>query len=293
MDADTVARKAMGEQGIAIQRAVGGMFVQHPASEEDSRRSKYSGPWYHLKVDEWYSCDVTMHFRADNQIMDVQEEDIDETPWVTRFHGTVFKAFLSVLKDGGLVAGPNGHAYKGKSLLGMFCCKNLSDAFLRVAPGRGISPSNPGAGLDLGCMPVVVELMAVGLKRYHPHLKDLQVVLGTPGFFVTGVKVTRVHINQRLFLNFLNLTHMKQMGSPVALSGVCGSGSESFTTCGCLLTTAPVDRYKSYVAGAWYKSSSGGRVYCPNCAGYICKSAEHQWLGIEPPLAAEDDESST
>ncbi len=286
MDADTVARKAMGEQGIAIQRAVGGMFVQHPASEEDSRRSKYSGPWYHLKVDEWYSSDVTLQVKAHDSIIDVQEEDVEDNPWETRFHGTVFKAFLSVIKDGGLVAGPNGHYYKGKTLLGMFCCKSLSEAFLRVAPGRGIPPSKPGAGLDLGCMPVVVELRAVGLKRYHPHLKDVQVVPGTPGFFVTGVRVTRVHINQRLFVNFQKLTQMAQMGSPVALSGVCGSGSKSFTTCGCPLTEEHVYRYMSYVAGEWYKSSSRGLVYCPNCAGYICKAEEHRWLGIEPPRAA-------
>jgi hypothetical protein len=280
MDADTVARKAMGEQGIALQRAVGGMCVQHPASEEDSRRSKYSGPWYHLKVDEWYSCDVTMHVTVDDKIMDVDEKYVEEE---TRFHGTVFKAFLSVLKDGGLVAGPNGHAYKGKTLLGMFCCKNLSEAFLRVAPGRGISPSKPGAGLDLGCMPVVVELRAVGLKRYHPHLKSVQVVPGTPGCFVTGVRVTRLHLNKRYFENFCELA---QRRIPVALSGVCGSGSESFTTCGCLLPEEHVYRRMSYVAGEWYKSSKRKLVYCPNCAGYICKSAEHKWLGIEPPPAA-------
>jgi hypothetical protein len=135
-------------------------------------------------------------------------------------------------------------------------------------------------------MPVVVELRAVGLKRYHPHLKDLQVVPGTPGFFVTGVKVTRVHINQRLFVNFQKLTQMKQKGSPVALSGVCGSGSESFTTCGCTLTEEFLSRRRSYVPGKWYKSSSHGHVYCPNCAGYICKSDDHKWLGIEPPPAA-------
>ncbi len=170
MEADSVVRKAMGEQGIVFQSNAGGMFVQHPASEVDSRRSIYSGPWYHLKVDEWYSSDVTMQVNADDKIMVVAEENVEETPWETRFHGTVFKAFLSVLKDGGLVAGPNGHSYKGKTLLGMFCCKNLSDAFLRVAPGRGISPSMPGAGLDLGCMPVVVELSAVLLEKVPPSI---------------------------------------------------------------------------------------------------------------------------
>jgi hypothetical protein len=168
MEADSVVRKAMGEQGIVIQSNAGGMFVQHPASEVDSRRSIYSGPWYHLKVDEWYSSDVTLQVKAHDSIIDVQEEDVEDNPWETRFHGTVFKAFLSVIKDGGLVAGPNGHYYKGHTLLGMFCCKNLSDAFLRVAPGREIPPSKPGAGLDLGCMPVVVELSAVLLEKVPP-----------------------------------------------------------------------------------------------------------------------------
>jgi hypothetical protein len=125
MEADTVARKAMGEQGIVIQRAVGGMFVQHPASEDDSRRSIYSGPWYHLKVDEWYSSHMTLQVKARDSIIDVQEEDVEDNPWETRFHGTVFRAFLSVINDGGLVAGPNGHYYKGKTLLGMFCCKTV------------------------------------------------------------------------------------------------------------------------------------------------------------------------
>jgi hypothetical protein len=168
MEADSVVRKAMGAPSILIQRAAGGMFVQHPASEVDSRRSIYSGPWYHLKVDEWYSSDVTLQVKAHDSTIDVQEEDLEENPWETRFHGTVFKAFLSVIKDGGLVAGPNGHHYKGKTLLGMFCCKSLSEAFLRVAPGRGIPPSKPGAGLDLGCMPVVVELSAVLLEKVPP-----------------------------------------------------------------------------------------------------------------------------
>jgi hypothetical protein len=31
MEADSVVRKAMGAPSIVIQRAAGGMFVQHPA----------------------------------------------------------------------------------------------------------------------------------------------------------------------------------------------------------------------------------------------------------------------
>jgi hypothetical protein len=281
MQADTDARNAMGEQGIVIQRAVGGIFVQHPASNVEPRRSIHSGPWYDLKVEEWYSSGVTLQVKAhgSNDPIDVQEEDVDEDHWETRFHGTVFKAFLSVISDGGLVAGPNGHYYKGKTLLGMFCCKSLSEAFLRVAPERGIAHSKPGAGLDLGCMPVVLELKAVGLRRFHMHRKDVQVVPGTLGCFVTGVRVTKVHLNKRFFTNFWRLA---QMPSPVALSGVCGSGSESFTTCGCPLTPDWISKPASYVPGEWYKSKSRGHLYCPNCAGYIVMSHTHRWLGTEP-----------
>jgi hypothetical protein len=127
----------------------------------------------------------------------------------------------------------------------------------------------------------------VGLRRFHTHRKDVQVVPGTPGCFATGVRVIRVHVNRRYFANFLLLA---QMASPVALSGVCGSGSKSFTTCGCLLTTEWMSRTASYVPGDWYKSKSKGHLYCPNCAGYICMSKTHHWLGTEPYWAPYDDE---
>jgi hypothetical protein len=134
---------------------------------------------------------------------------------------------------------------------------------------------------------VVLELKAVGLRRFHMHRKDVEVKPGTPGCFVTGVRVTSVHLNRRYFANYLRLA---QMASPVALSGVCGSGSQSFTTCGCPLTQVWISRMASYVPGQWYKSKSNGHLYCPNCAGYIVRSNTHCWLGTEPPWAPYDDE---
>ena len=83
-------------------------FVQHEARADGL--SVFSG-CYHLRAQDWYSCEVQIAlelvgFDVDSEAFDLR--DCDDHP--RTFHGTTFKSLMIILQAGGLRA---DRTYKG------------------------------------------------------------------------------------------------------------------------------------------------------------------------------------
>ena len=143
---------------------------------------------------------------------------------------------------------------------------------MRADPGRALDSRGC---LQLAGCPVVVELAAAHLVKYHPRRDDLHVMPGEPGQVMQGVQLLRIHVNQRYFKNFC-----ETMVRGTIPGEACGGGSPSWTTCGKHI--APADqlsvRKGQLLPGVGYRSRGNGYVYCPCCARYVI--GESTLLGL-------------
>ena len=118
--------------GLVPRAAQLGAFVQHEAREDGF--SVYSDPSHHLVAKVWYGCDVSTALERVNPVVgcDVDSEAFDLRDCNDKartFHGTTFKNLISILRAGGLRAGPNGHSFKGRHYKGVFQSAYLREAF--------------------------------------------------------------------------------------------------------------------------------------------------------------------
>ena len=237
----------------------------HGPHVTDPKLSEYSDVnWAKLVRKEWYSCDISCYFKSAHDEYELHL--VTETAPQTRYHGTTLKAALSMLRTGGFIPGPNGHGYRGKYLQGFFCTTSVGDAFCRVDPTRELQ--NDRLHL-MGC-PVVVEVKVAHLQQYHRHRHDVSVAPGRPGVLMSGVQLTRIHVNSRYFWNFA-----KALFRDVKPSEACGTGCPAHTTCGafisheaqCMLGRQKLDAAVGYKSGKGY-------VYCPKCAPMTCMKSK-------------------
>ena len=136
--------------------------------------SEFSEPNILLNHEKWVRCGVQV--QGDGQI--------DERGSHTRFHGTSFKAAVSIMKVGGVfVAGVRGH----QGNYGVFSCRTLGEAWLRVA--RHADMPTPSM------MAIVSEFQTMHFKKYHPTIKSVGVTRGAAGTAVPGVSLKAIHIN--------------------------------------------------------------------------------------------------
>ena len=249
------------DAGVLPQEARLGAFVQHDKREDG--RSVFSDEWYHLKAEDWYSCEVQYALTCIDSDTDSEAfffRDCDDHP--RTFHGTTFKSLISILKAGGLRAGPDGHTFNGRHYKGVFMSAHLGEAFQRADPKQGMDEK----GVVHPCaMPCVLELRVshLHLRRYHKTNKDLFVSPGAEGQVLRIIRIVRVHFNQRYVRNFSELDTAQavdtmQSAVPNGLHALCCSGSPSFGTCGLLIP----DRWWEQ---GWHKSQKGYK-YCPQCA---------------------------
>ena len=200
-------------------------MVMHGPHVTDPQLSEYSDMvWAKLVRKEWYSCDIRCYFKSahDEYALDL----VPETTPHTRYHGTTLKAALCMLRTGGFIPGPNGHGCRGKYLQGLFCTTSVGDAFCRVDPTRELQN---GCLHLMGC-PVVVEVKVAHLRQYHRRRPDVAVAPGPPGVLMSGVQLTRIHVNSRYFRNFAEALFRN-----VKPSEACGTGCPAHTTCGAVI----------------------------------------------------------
>jgi len=120
---------------------------------------------------------------------------------------------------------------------------------------------------------VELEVASFKLRSYHGHRRDLRVVEGMPGVLMRGVRLVRVHVNQRYFGNYCSA-----LGREVTQAESCGAGC---CNCGCYISLEQQDN----LCRGWddpligYKSKKG-IVYSPHCVGMA--TMRHAVLGIPP-----------
>ena len=239
-------------------------MTMHRAHVTDPRLSEYSDlVWSKLVRKEWYECDISCYFTSahDEYAFDL----VTETAAQTRYHGTTLKAALSMLRTGGFIPGPNGHGCNGKYVQGLFCTTSVGDAFRRVDPTRELRNGH----LHLMGCPVVVELRVAQLRQYHKRRHDVFVAPGQPGVLMSGVQLTKIHVNSRYLWNFL-----QTLCRDVKPSEACGTGCPAHTTCGAFISheaQCMLRRQKPDPA-VGYKSIKG-YVYCPYCAPMTCMNS--------------------
>ena len=249
--------------GTAHQSALS----RHLPHDTDDRLSNYSDMrWSKLLRKEWYESDISCRLLGDG---------MQHCSWHAcgsevchRFHGTTLQAAVSMLRTGGFIPGPNGHGYKSKYLQGLFCASTLGEALMRVDSWRHAKDHC----LKLSGCPVVVELevAAIKLRRYHSTRLDLRVIPGEEGALMTGVKLCKIHINKRILWNFCQAEKTFNVTKELACKGTCGMYIHS-------------ERQMSLCKGwtdpeGYYKSKSGGHVYCPHCAGWVTNN--HTYIGM-------------
>ena len=176
-----------------------GDWARHPESPLASDgRSVYSTHWDYLQAVDWWSFPIGLHLKQQNENDRwVCSKDNEKQ---TRYHGTNFTAVIMIVLSGGFVPGSNGHGWKGKYFQGCFTADSLGQAFSRADALRVLD----GAGNLRACsMPVVLELEAINVKRYHSRRADLGVTPGPPGVVIRGVWITRIHVNWLLVEKFM------------------------------------------------------------------------------------------
>ena len=195
--------------------------------------SVYSEPNILLNHREWVRCAVQVH----------GDGEIDAKDSHTRFHGTSFRAAVSIMKMGGVfLAGVRGH----QGNFGVFSCSTLGEAWLRVA--WQVDRPTPSM------MAIVLEFETMQYKLYHPKNKNCGVTRGAAGAPVPGVTLKAIHINMAAVDSFKLLLDPSVTARPVL------KRCWNFVRCGRALH----QREKSESETGWYKSNKGHH-YCPRC----------------------------
>ena len=262
-DADMVRERDVWQRaGLVPCAARLGPFAQHEA--KNGGLSGYSDQWHDLRAKDWYSGEAHYALAVSRGDADSFAFDFTDCADCQRtFHGTTFKSLINILKAGGLVAGPNGHTFRGRHYKGVFQSAYLGEAFQRSDPGQGMDER----GVVHPCaMPCALELRVSDLHRFHKSRRDLYVTPGEEGQLLRIIRIVRVHFNWRYVRNFSALTseHARyvmraDMPHKHGLTKLCGGGSPSFGTCGALIPE------HWWLRGAW-RQSRNGYVYCPYCA---------------------------
>ena len=247
-------RQFWSRAGVVPLAARLGEFVQHEAREDGL--SVFSSTWWHLRAQDWCSCEVHIALLLLGLDMHSSAFDVSDCDDLPRtFHGTTYKSLSNILHAGGLRAGPNGHTFKGRHYKGVFQCADLGEAFQRSDPRQGMDE----VGVVHPCaMPCVLELRVSDLRRFHKTRKDLFVTPGAAGQLLRIIRIARVHFNLRYVQNFKKLNTPQTVAT---MDKLCGCGSPSFGTCGLLIP----DRWWEH---GWQKSNKG-YIYCPTCANRV------------------------
>ena len=140
-----------------------------------------------------------MHLR---QLHDDEEWEVrlDRNVTVqTRFHGTNFAALIMIARTGGFIPGLNGHGLRGRYFQGCFTATTLGQALERC---DSLRVRDHNGRLRASSMPIVLEMDAINVQRYHRHRIDLGVTSGLPGKVIAGVRIKKVHVNWRLVETF-------------------------------------------------------------------------------------------
>ena len=195
----TLGLKRSGQASfLAKQSLAGGPDIAKMVHAGDGR-SEYSSRWDRLRAQDWYCIDVGMHLR---QLNDVENElwnlSLDSTVQ-TRFHGTNFAALIMIARTGGFIPGLNGHGLRGKYFQGCFTATTLGQALERC---DSLRVRDYNGRLRASSMPIVLEMDAINVQRYHRHRSDLGVTSGPPGKVIAGVRIKKVHVNWRLVEKF-------------------------------------------------------------------------------------------
>ena len=106
----------------------------------------------------------------------VQEEDGLEC---TLYHGTTWYNLLGILSAGGFIPGQNGHSKCRKHYRGAFGSSCLGEAAMRADITRHAKDAKKAGMNCVGAfaMPVVLEMKACTLVRYHKSRRDVFVLL--------------------------------------------------------------------------------------------------------------------
>ena len=247
--------------GLIPGKAKLGQWSRH--ADHGDGRSTYSSQWDWLRAEDWSSIDIGMHLRQQNE-MEVWEVSIDSTVQ-TRFHGTNFAALIMIARTGGFIPGINGHGFKGKYFQGCFTADTLGQALERCDALRVID--NNGR-LRACSMPIVLEMDAINVQRYHGHRTDLGVTRGAPGQLIPGVWIKKVHVNWRLVENF-----WKYIDGAI---NVPRGHWVDFTMCGNVRHCGSITRWTNEPWRDDWKRSKKGHWYCRRCQAR-CLTSSH-WM---------------
>ena len=253
-------------------------WCYHP---EDARirdgRSEYSTQWDILRACDWASIDVEMHLRQQNQNEDWRYS-MDMRHPQTRFHGTNFAALLMIARTGGFVPGINGHGYNGKYFQGCFTADSLGQAFERC---DAFKIKDDCGRLRACSMPIVLEMDAINVQRYHRHRPDLGVTRGVPGEVISGVWIKKVHFNFKLVSCF-----SKFFGGAM---NVPAGHWQDFTMCGNIRLCGTITRFTCDPWRDGWARSNRGHWYCRKCrARQLAHSPFVLYSGIVNPLHSMD-----
>ena len=249
--ADPKASIFLRWNGCNLRPPETGRRLAHPARSLDSK-SVYSDMWYTLSCADWFYCDLSLAAAVDDDSADwtLCDEDAERT----LYHGTTFWALCAICKAGAFIPGPNGHSKCGKHYKGAFGSTSFGEASRRADPTR----VRIGFRLHMSSLPVVLEMRATNLVRYHKNRHDVFVCPGKEGSRHPGVRIARAHFNWRL------VTQFHDLGSPLKIQIMdaygfecqCGQGNPSFQCCGKLSVSPWAD--------GWQRSKKG-YYYCPDC----------------------------
>lgn len=227
--------------------------------------------WWFLKAADWYSAEVTTVAQVAGSVSEdfewgVQEEDGFEH---TLYHGTTFYNLLGILSAGGFIPGENGHSKCRKHYKGAFGSSSLGEASMRADSSRHGTPIRAFA------MPVVLEMKACTLVRYHKNSKSVFVVPGETGKLHPGVRIAKVHFKWSLVQNFWRLglsDPERQLHAFYGVECLCGQGNPGFNGCGKVMTPdgrSVRDDNGRVAPGEWFGKTNKGYRYCQNCLATV------------------------
>ena len=260
--------------GIIPGPAEFGEWYPHRAHAGDRHgRSEYSGKNDFLKARDWYCIPVAMHLRPRND--DESWYATSEESVQTRFHGTNFAALIMIARTGGFIPGVNGHGFKGKYFQGCFTAETLGQAFERCDALRVLDYNGR---LRACSMPIVLEMDAIRVQRYHRHRRDLGVTRGVPGKVIAGVWIKKVHVNWRLVEQF-----WEYIGGPI---NVPAGHWTDFTRCGNIGHCGSITRFTLNPWRDGWRRSNSGHYYCKRCQARCLESSP--WM-LSWPETSETD----
>ena len=217
-------------------------------------RSEYSSASDLLRAQDWYCIDVWMHLRQPNDDENELWNLSLNSTVQTRFHGTNFAALIMIARTGGFIPGLNGHGLRGRYFQGCFTADTLGQALERC---DSLRLRDYNGRLRACSMPIVLEMDAINVQRYHRHRRDLGVTSGVPGEVIAGVWIKKVHVNWRLVENFWEYID--------GAINVPRGHWVDFTMCGNIRHCGSITRWTLEPWRDDWKRSNKGHWYCRRC----------------------------